>query len=166
MAGIFSGKYEDDFENTLTTENLTSTCTYVPAEDGAASNSPNSAQDGDSNDIAAHRSDGDQSDFDESAESEGEGGEDTLTVSFQDISTLRRSLELDHMIRESLVSESTSNVSEELVYSQSFDAISAIKIRLILALYKHCIVDNYQKNSPSKFSLLKKNCRMIRMETL
>ena len=113
LTGIFSGKYEDDFENTLTTENLTST--DVPAKGGATSDSPNLAQDGDSNDIAGRHSDGGQSDFDESAESEGEGGEDTLTVSFQDISTLRRSLELDHMIRESLASESTSNVSEELV---------------------------------------------------
>lgn len=113
MSGIFSGKYEDDFENTLTTENLTST--DGPAEDGATTDSPNLTQDGDSNDIAAHHSEGVQSDFDESAGSEGEGEEDTLTVSFQDISTLRRSLELDHMIRESLASErsnSTSNVSE------------------------------------------------------
>ena len=113
MTGIFSGKYEDDFENTLTTENLASA--DGPAEDGTTSDSPNLAQDGDSNNIAARRSDEAQSDFDESAESEGEGGEDTLTVSFQDISTLRRSLELDHMIRESLASETTSNVSEELV---------------------------------------------------
>ena len=112
MTDIFSGKYEDDFENTLTTENLTST--DGPAEDGATSDSPNLAQDGDSSDVAACCSDGGQSDFDESAESEEEGGEDTLTVSFQDISTLRRSLELDHMIRESLASESTSSVSEEL----------------------------------------------------
>lgn len=42
-----------------------------------------------------------------------------MTVSFQDISTLRRSLEQDEMIRESLVSErsnNTSNVSAKLVH--------------------------------------------------
>jgi hypothetical protein len=144
LTGIFSGKYEDDFESTLTTENVTST--DGRAEGAATTDSLKLVQDadGDSNDVArddARCSEGVQSDFDES---EGEDGEDTLTVSFQDISTLRRSLELDHMIRESLASERSNNVSgKPSVYTYTMhtpkaliDIISAIKHLLIMALYK------------------------------
>lgn len=121
MAGIFSGKYEDDFESTLTAENTAST--DGPAEGDAVTNSSNSALDVDSTRPGDEGScsEGAESDFDESAGSVsgGEGEEDTLTVSFHDISTLRRSLEQDLMIRESLASERNSNtadVSEKLVY--------------------------------------------------
>ena len=40
-----------------------------------------------------------------------EGEDDTLTVSFEDIGALRRSLERDGLIRESLASTRNSNVS-------------------------------------------------------
>lgn len=124
MTGIFSGKYEDDFESTLTPENTISTS--GPMEGDTAADSANLAQDHDnSNDTdrpgdKTACSEGAQSDFDESAGSGGEGEEeedDTLTVSFQDISALRRSLEQDKMIRESLANErnnTTSNVRGRL----------------------------------------------------
>ena len=128
MTGIFSGKYEDDFESTLTPENTIST--DGPTEGDNAADSANVAQDrGDSNDADRSGdetacSDQAQSDFDESAGSGGEGEEeedDTLTVSFQDISALRRSLEQDKMIRESLANErnnTTSNVRGRLAYKK------------------------------------------------
>ena len=125
LTGIFSGKYEDDFESTLSPENTIST--DGPTEGDNAADSANLAQNhGDSNDADTCRSgdetacsEGARSDFDESAGSGGEGEEedDTLTLSFQDISALRRSLEQDKMIRESLANErnnTTSNVRGRL----------------------------------------------------
>ena len=104
LTGMLSGKYEDDFESTLTAE----TTTTGETEGHAVTNTSSQAQDDDSNDAArpvskAGCSEGAQSDYDELS---GEGEEeDTLTVSFQDIGTLRRSLEEDEMIRESLASD-------------------------------------------------------------
>ena len=86
---MLSGKYEDDFEATLTADN--------------ASSAANEARPGDEA----------GSDCDESAvsESEGEEDDDALSVSFQDISTLRRSLEQDEIIRESLASVRKNNTA-------------------------------------------------------
>ncbi len=121
---MLSGKYEEDFETILTAENAST--------EANTTDSPNLTQDCDSNDIARPRdedgcSEGAQSDCDESAGSESERGEeedDTLTVSFQDISTLRRSLEQDEMIRESLASERNNNKTNVSLFVYTMLTIS------------------------------------------
>ena len=111
---MLSGKYEDDFESTITAETAESitTCDGTtnnmmrPDKDDDDSNS----KDGPVNEASSTTEGAKSSDGDESSG----GEEDTLTLSFQDIGALRRSLEKDEMIRESLASNSndiTTNVS-------------------------------------------------------
>lgn len=92
---MLSGKYDDDFESTFTAETedagALSQSQDVPTDvAGPGEDEPN---------------EGNQSDCESSG-----GEEDALTVSFEDIGALRRSLEQDETIKESLAS-ARSNVS-------------------------------------------------------
>ena len=92
-AGMLSGKYEDDFEGTLTAESADPTATGTSTTGGVADGG--GEVDG-PNEEEEEEGDG------ESGSEPSEEDNDTLTVSFDDISTLRRSLERDEVIRESL----------------------------------------------------------------
>lgn len=92
---MLSGKYDDDFESTLTDAT-------VDQFDGQTTSS-DTANAATCRPVPEER----ESDSAESTDAESEeteGGDDTLTVSFDDIGVLRRSLERDEMIRESLAS--------------------------------------------------------------
>ena len=123
--GVLSGKYEDDFENTITvTETdvasskidvasskievasskieVASSKTEMASDDETAANeTANVVRNERDNECSDPLEDG-LSYFEHSF-----GDEDTLTVSFEDIGVLRRSLERDEFIRESLASTRT-----------------------------------------------------------
>lgn len=93
---MLSGKYEDDFDNTITA-----------AETGDVLVQSQSQESQDSLAATEERATESGGSFVEelsNSDSAGAKEQDTLTVSFEDIGTLRRSLERDEVIRESLAS--------------------------------------------------------------
>lgn len=93
---MLSGKYEDDFDNTITA-----------AETGDVPVQSQSQESQDSLAATEERATESGGSFVEelsNSDSAGAKEQDTLTVSFEDIGTLRRSLERDEVIRESLAS--------------------------------------------------------------
>lgn len=116
FAGILSGMYEDDFENSLTHDEKTSS---VDSEDklgvsvleclerSAGSESSGEGGDGGGGDSGDGDGDGDGGGGEGDGGGDGSGGGGGIAVGFGDISVLRQSLESDSVIRKSIVSQYT-----------------------------------------------------------
>ena len=100
--GILSGMYEDDFESSLTQEQIS-----LLEEGGkeGAQTGPGRSSGSDTSDIEIERGEEGEAGGSVSGDSvEGDSGGEGIEVDFADISALRESLEADSIIRKSIVS--------------------------------------------------------------